>query len=1317
MLAGDWQLEDRCLLSTSSSPVPFPSTNSSIDKVLYNGVTGAFQKTFTITNNSPTQTIYAFLEGENSRQAPSPYDGTAAFDPFDPSNQEYRGYIGYTDGTNDYAGLPPLSSITITVPLAFWDSGRIVFSTDGADQFSTYGGSASGSSPGAPFYFQDVNTQATYFASIPGKGSNQLQFTPIYQSFDPANGYQPTTATWQSPVASGLFANGQTYIVTGPGLPQGGYTVTIDSSHPGYVTLPGTDTTQTTAGQYIFTAVGSETLGPTARAIEDKFPLTTQGGSPTSNGLVMWYHALTAQAPNNDAPSQLTEFTFRGTFYNPTINPTTGFQYLLGALLPSVDTDSADYDISFVDSISMPVAMEAANVQIPGTTTQAPFGWVGSSQSLAAFQQAVAAFTASNSTGGSNANDLGSYFGGKGYPSYVSIDPGNIKLPSGQNLFLASPLGTAGSADIHFYMKFSDGSTLNEPLYALSSGGTGPSQLGIGGDPIHPSSGDLLGLNTSSMANQYALDNLIAPNIEKGFTYVVSVGNQVIGNAVGMYRDKNGNIIGVKLDTTVPPNAATLSYTFSLAQKDYAGGGIASLWYSWAKYYADNVAATAADLTGTLSGSILTLSSSATGLVPGMAVTGAGVPAGTVVLSVGADHKTIELSQVPAQSASSFRFASPSFASIAGYSPANTPTFDLTFPTAQQAYALAFAQTVYVVMSAWSTTVPAGGQNGWVPLLANIVGGNFVMPNLNQDIVVALTNLSKSALRGVPDFTSPLYSNPEQWYPDPALAAGGQTFNVFNLDPFVWFIHDKLGLSAYAFALDDDIGNVNGGGANQIDISIGGLNRLPNQDPYTATSPWGVVTTHVATAQIRSSTLTALSNPDVVQQIASFDYNQNTPGALVNGPGVPTGTTVQFRQIPAQIAGSNLILSNPLTAASTNGSFAFFGPLVFTGTVLGAGQPADTIILNSAEAYSTLQKLGPIQNLQVTGEGIAPGSGVLVKQISQDPATGTITIALTGNLNPNLVSQPGGFYAYTFGSPVVGLVRDPGFEWANVLGLSDNFNHGAQLSQNTVDWSFTDSKTSAAWFAGIAYDNNSRYTTKNLPAPGGLQVGFVQGDSSISQKVTLGSGTYTLSLVAAQTRLFPGSQSLNVFVDQTLVGNVQPGSTNYDKFLFQFNVGAGLHTITFQGTETSASTVLIDNVALKAGLNLTETPRQRHPVKVEFLSQPLPAGPGMDLGPLRVAVLDRFGQLYSGLTVRVSLVRMGTHSRGHFVRGSVLHARTVNGVATFDHLAISAPGRYVLRAVIGRQRAFSQVFEVRSGQVNELGHVSRRPFAGRAGTR
>jgi len=237
------------------------------------GVSGTYEKTITIPNNSPTQTVYAFLEGQDSRQAVSPYEGTGAFDPFDPSNQEYRAYLGYTDGTNDYAGLPPLSAITITVPLAFWDSGRIIFSTDGADQFTTYGGNNAGSPAGAPFYYLDTNTQATFYGSIDSNSLDRLNFTPIYNSFDPLNGYMPTTSNWQSPVASGVLQNGQTYVVTGPGLPAGGYQVTIDSSHPNYITLPGTATPQTApVQQYVFTCLPTQSISPTARFIQGRKP-------------------------------------------------------------------------------------------------------------------------------------------------------------------------------------------------------------------------------------------------------------------------------------------------------------------------------------------------------------------------------------------------------------------------------------------------------------------------------------------------------------------------------------------------------------------------------------------------------------------------------------------------------------------------------------------------------------------------------------------------------------------------------------------------------------------------------------------------------------------------------------------------------------------------------------------------------------------------------------------------------------------------------------------------------------------------------------
>ena len=113
-----------------------------------------------------------------------------------------------------------------------------------------------------------------------------------------------------------------------------------------------------------------------------------------------------------------------------------------------------------------------------------------------------------------------------------------------------------------------------------------------------------------------------------------------------------------------------------------------------------------------------------------------------------------------------FRSAAPSLASIAGSNPNPNGNINFTFPSSQQAFALAFAQTVYAVMSAWSASVPAGGQNGWNTLLGNIIGGNLdssFIPNTNVDIVNTLTVMSKSALRGVPDYTNSVYSNPELW--------------------------------------------------------------------------------------------------------------------------------------------------------------------------------------------------------------------------------------------------------------------------------------------------------------------------------------------------------------------------------------------------------------------------------------------------------------------------------------------------------------------------------------------------------------------------
>ena len=188
--------------------------------------------------------------------------------------------------------------------------------------------------------------------------------------------------------------------VNGPGIP-GGTTITV-GSNPDSITLnPPQNTSITTpTGVQQFTFTSTTPISPSLRYTQPDFTIT-DGTSSASNGVVMWYDSLTAENPNNDAPSQLIEMSFRGTFYDPAINMGTGFNYLIGFDTPTENYISANdfnlvnYDVSYVDSIALPVSLEADSVPIPNTQPAAssPFGWVGSSQTINDLQSAFQSFT------------------------------------------------------------------------------------------------------------------------------------------------------------------------------------------------------------------------------------------------------------------------------------------------------------------------------------------------------------------------------------------------------------------------------------------------------------------------------------------------------------------------------------------------------------------------------------------------------------------------------------------------------------------------------------------------------------------------------------------------------------------------------------------------------------------------------------------------------------------------------------------------------------------------------------------------------------
>src|SRR6185369_8791176 len=64
-------------------------------------------------------------------------DPRSLYDPLDFLNEEYRGYIGYMDPKSGkpFVGLLPGQTVTVQVPLVFWDASRVYLATDGTDMF------------------------------------------------------------------------------------------------------------------------------------------------------------------------------------------------------------------------------------------------------------------------------------------------------------------------------------------------------------------------------------------------------------------------------------------------------------------------------------------------------------------------------------------------------------------------------------------------------------------------------------------------------------------------------------------------------------------------------------------------------------------------------------------------------------------------------------------------------------------------------------------------------------------------------------------------------------------------------------------------------------------------------------------------------------------------------------------------------------------------------------------------------------------------------------------------------------------------------
>jgi hypothetical protein len=594
------------------------------------------------------------------------------------------------------------------------------------------------------------------------------------------------------------------------------------------------------------------------------------------NGVVMWYRAETPLGPNDDTEDQLAEWTIRDHDYlvNDQITEKTHTEIPFTQLVTLIN-----YDVSNVDTIYLPLAIAANNVWVLpqiGPTKQRTdwtagsdpdaYGWTGASNTIDFLQKNIQDFTAPKN------QLLKQYFGTKGWPYYNIPNPNHIpnppiKIPSGANVFAQSPLrNTRSSYDNEKYM--------------LSSGGTAPISQTIGwagGTPDVPPS-TTLHLNPA----------------EKDKIALVHKGNLVKGNPPGNPPTQPNPIQDGTTVTAVDTSAETVtlskplvassencSFTFTRPVDDYASDAMIGLWYSWAQYYLTHwkdKMPSAPDSTMIL-GSIdamtatLTFKEAHPELVEGMAVKGPGLDdaetevgphqGDAVILEIASDKKSVILSQVVATGSTDTQFTflapkenpllyTPTAEGDPGY-----PLFGDKFqfsgePASHDPYE--FSQQVYLIMASMNQI---GKQNNDTvsKYMQDIVGANmgFIFTNKAKDtydgmmVTSMIRDMIKSVLRGVTDFTKfpdviDNQGNHTVWYPNPAEHHGGQAFNVYNLDPFVWFVHVVLGFSGYGFSVDDDTADVGAGGASKLQLSVTDTTGLKNTSPWTIQAPYGPVT-------------------------------------------------------------------------------------------------------------------------------------------------------------------------------------------------------------------------------------------------------------------------------------------------------------------------------------------------------------------------------------------------------------------------------------------------------------------------------------------
>jgi hypothetical protein len=639
--------------------------------------------------------------------------------------------------------------------------------------------------------------------------------------------------------------------------------------------------------------------------------------------VVFYFNPTKPEGVSLAAPAQLLELTFRDPYLKQFFDD--NFQ-----TYPLIN-----YDVSYVDKLTTPVALEASDVPVVSGVQSDPkkpiptyydppqnYGWNAANQTATAWYPRLKDFT-------ENKGDatIGDYFGGKGWPVFYNSSPNSVNLviPSGASIFSYSPLTDSRSPYNQNYY-----------LLASTSNGAGPIETILS---AFPDDSKKLYINPSESPSKIAL-------LQKGMVVtgegIKSQGTTVEEVHVTGPDAKKPYVVLNKATGKGGSSGATL--TFKNPLNDYAVNDITKLWYSWANYYVttvfknypNEVTASAAYKPPTDTVPVynaFTLSSvpkrpllvgmtvsNQNWIRPGTTILSITAPDGTPIGSANAKDDIIYLSLLPIGGQiptgdQTYTFGKPP---AIPYKDQIKDPYDLTFNTDDENAKL-FAGSVYAAMSAEAAIVP---EKPVLPKSAQLVSQVITFDaNLPTDTLPGGKNLTgqvrdvvKSLLRGVWNFIK--VPNQSDWYPDPAKPkTGGKDFNVYNLDPYVWFVHTVENTAGYAFSVDDDVSNPSAPGPvlaanstynhlpSNLQIAVGGIAGLTNPNEWFPTIRWGEIKT-TATIKLvggdgpyKNNYMIIFKGTDpsrVSNQI--FNPGGGEVGAYISSPDyIKPGTTLIFK--------------------------------------------------------------------------------------------------------------------------------------------------------------------------------------------------------------------------------------------------------------------------------------------------------------------------------------------------------------------------------------------------------------------------------------